>query len=140
MKKKMLPLLFSQLSKRHNYNCFNGTAVSFSVCHPSQQLPPPRAIFHAAIETSLQKAELGDRRLCPLSLLVISRNFFMLPSLRSYTKIVHQLSFGSDSPALQKRISKSPVKDLTALVENCKRLLVITGAGASTDSGVPDYR
>ena len=64
----------------------------------------------------------------------------MLPRLRSYTKIVHQLSFGSDSPDVQKRISRSPVEDLAAFISKSKRLLVITGAGVSTDSGVPDYR
>jgi NAD-dependent deacetylase sirtuin 4 len=64
----------------------------------------------------------------------------MQPSIRSYTKIVHRVTFGSDTPHVQNRISKSPVNDLAAFIANCHRLLVITGAGVSTDSGVPDYR
>ncbi len=65
---------------------------------------------------------------------------WMQPSIRSYTKIVHRVTFGSDTPHVQNRISKSPVNDLAAFIANCHRLLVITGAGVSTDSGVPDYR
>jgi hypothetical protein len=64
----------------------------------------------------------------------------MQPSIRCYTKIVHRVTFGCDSPHVQNRISKFPVDDLAAFIANCRRLLVVTGAGVSTDSGVPDYR
>ena len=75
----------------------------------------------------------------PVSHLLHYRHW-MQPSIRSYTKIVHRVTFGSDTPHVQNRISKSPVNDLVAFIANCHRLLVITGAGVSTDSGVPDYR
>lgn len=32
------------------------------------------------------------------------------------------------------------IRDLQVFVEECKRLVVLTGAGCSTESGIPDYR
>jgi NAD-dependent SIR2 family protein deacetylase len=37
-------------------------------------------------------------------------------------------------------VSGLPVEDLVDLVSRSRRLLVLTGAGCSTDSGIPDYR
>ena len=37
-------------------------------------------------------------------------------------------------------MSGSPVDHLTELVRNSSRIVVFTGAGVSTESGIPDFR
>lgn len=41
-------------------------------------------------------------------------------------------------PALP--IAEDSLKDLVGFLESCRQVLLVTGAGVSTESGTPDYR
>ena len=55
---------------------------------------------------------------------------------RLYQQTLWRLGFVPRS----KDVSMSEVQQLQEFVLGTKRLLVITGAGLSTESGIPDYR
>ena len=55
---------------------------------------------------------------------------------RLYQQTLSRLGFVPRS----KDVSMSEVQQLQEFVLRTKRLLVITGAGLSTESGIPDYR
>lgn len=78
-----------------------------------------------------------------IMIFLFSHNFHKTRILRLYSREIRSIGTLSSSDILPKQIRdvySQEVEELTSFIANRNRIAVITGAGISTDSNIPDYR